>query len=79
MVGRLRAARCCAHSGFGRGVVVANKWRYLHVLQGYYGFRWEDICQSENRAEMIVDRRTYIENAPQYRYRIVRRREAVSE
>lgn len=52
-----------------------TKYRYLHVLQGNYGQGWEDICQSEDRAEMVSDRRAYRENAPEYPYRIIGRRE----
>lgn len=49
--------------------------RYLYVLQGDYGQGWEDICQSEDHAEMVADRRSYVDNAPEYAYRIIRRRE----
>lgn len=57
---------------------MTNKWRYLHVLQGNYGLGWEDLCQSENRCEMVADRRSYRENAPEYAYRIVQRRELIA-
>ncbi len=52
-----------------------NKYRYLHVLQGNYGQGWEDICQSEDKQEIRADRTSYRENAPEYSYRIVQRRE----
>ena len=65
---------------YGRTTTVtaktAPKYRYLHVLQGNYGQGWEDICQSEDRGEMVADRKAYRENAPEYSYRIVQRREA---
>ena len=59
----------------------APKYRYLHILQGNYGQGWEDICQWEvcqweDRAEMVTDRKAYRENAGEYSYRIVQRREA---
>lgn len=59
------------------GGTVGNRWRYLFVLQGDYGFGlgWEDICESENHNEMVRDRESYRKNAPEYRYRIVQRRE----
>lgn len=53
----------------------ATKYIYLHVLQGNYGQGWEDICQSEDRKEMVADRRSYRENTPEYPYRIIQRRE----
>jgi hypothetical protein len=52
-----------------------TKYRYLYVLQGNYGFGWEDICQSEKGADIRPDLKAYRENAPEYRYRIVHRRE----
>lgn len=52
-----------------------TKYLYLHVLQGNYGQGWEDICQSINRREMTQDRKAYRENAPEYSYRIIQRRE----
>jgi hypothetical protein len=54
-----------------------NKFIYLNVLQGNYGHGhgWEDLCQSENRAEVRADLSAYRENAPEYAYRIIRRRE----
>ena len=52
-----------------------NKWIYLHVLQGNYGHGWEDIAQSEKRAEMVADRTSYRDNAPEWSYRIIQRRE----
>ena len=58
---------------------MANKWRYLYVLQGNYGHGWEDLCQSEDRAEMVADRKSYRENAPEYTYRIITRRELTEE
>ena len=54
-----------------------NRYLYLNVLQGNYGYGhgWEDLCQSEDRREMREDLRAYRENAPEYQYRIIRRRE----
>jgi len=54
---------------------MSNRYWYLHVLQGDYGQGWEDICQSESRQEMRDDRDKYRENAPEYNYRIIQRRE----
>lgn len=56
---------------------MTNKYLYLHVLQGNYGFGhgWEDICQSESLLEMLEDLRAYRDNAPEYSFRIIKRRE----
>lgn len=53
------------------------KYRYVNVLQGDYGQGWEDICQSEIRPEIVSDLLAYKDNAPEYRYRIIRRREVI--
>lgn len=33
-----------------------TKYIYLHVLQGQYGFGWEDLTASESRREVLNDR-----------------------
>lgn len=53
----------------------ANKFTYLHVVQGNYGFGWEDCCASENVRESRDDLKAYRENAPEYPYRLIKRRE----
>jgi hypothetical protein len=57
--------------------VKTNKFTYLHVVQGDYGagHGWEDVSQSENRKDMLSDLRAYRQAAPEYSYRIIRRRE----
>lgn len=57
--------------------MTTTKYRYLHVLQGRYPgpHGWEDICQSEDRKEIRADRKSYRDNAPEYVYRIISRRE----
>ena len=52
-----------------------NKYIYLHVLQGHYGYHgWEDLCASECYREVRA-------NLVEYRlneggtYRIIKRRE----
>lgn len=51
------------------------------VLQGNYGYGWDDLCQyrdltwgSDDRKEMQQDLKDYRENEPQYRHRIIYRR-----
>ena len=55
----------------------ANKYCYLHVVQGDYGYRqgWEDIAASENYREARADLSAYRVNAPEYAYRMIERRE----
>lgn len=55
-----------------------NKYIYLFVLQGDFGFGhgWEDLCQSENKAEMLTDFREYnYKKKENENYRVIRRRE----
>ena len=61
-----------------------NKYNYLKVLQGHYHYGWEDIHEvsSKNRIECIhlrEDFHAYRENAPEYAYRIITRRELISQ
>lgn len=51
-----------------------NKYIYLHVLQGNYGYGWEDLTASENRREVRTDLKAYRENEGG-NYRIIQRRE----
>ncbi len=44
-------------------------------VQGGYGQGWEDLTQSENRAEARTDLRAYRANVPDYAHRLIRRRE----
>lgn len=53
-----------------------NKYLYMQVLQGHYGygFGWEDLCASESYMEVRQWKREYQENEGG-RYRIIERRE----
>lgn len=53
-----------------------NKYEYLHVLQGHYGYGhgWEDLCASESYREIRQNLREYNENEGG-NYRIIQRRE----
>ncbi len=55
---------------------MANKYIYLHVLQGDYGYGhgWEDLCVETGRKEILARRKEYRENEGGT-YRIIRRRE----
>lgn len=53
-----------------------NKYQYLHVLQGNYGYGhgWEDLCASEDYREIKANLKEYRENEGGS-YRIIKRRE----
>lgn len=51
-----------------------SKYEYLHVLQGNYGYGWEDLTASESFKEVRQSLREYRENEGG-RYRIIKRRE----
>lgn len=53
--------------------VARLKYTYLYVLQGNYG-TWEDLAASENRKEMLDNKRDYEMNEGGA-YRIIKRRE----
>lgn len=56
-----------------------NKYVYLYVLQGYYGYGWEDLA-AEDKADHNAGRRI-VQTRKEYReneggaYRIIERRE----
>ena len=51
-----------------------NKYTYLTVLQGNYGYGWEDLTASENYAEVKRNLKDYRFNEGGT-YRIIKRRE----
>lgn len=53
-----------------------NKYIYLHVLQGNYGYGhgFEDLCASESRKEVRGWLKDYLNNEGG-NYRIIKRRE----
>lgn len=58
-----------------------RKYDYLWVVQGNYGFGhgWEDIGGGSTWKEAKADLKAYRENAPEYRYRAIQRRELREE
>ena len=62
-----------------------NKFIYTMIVQGCYGGTWEDLCAADlgptlqtritARKECREDIKAYREAAPEYSYRIIRRRE----
>lgn len=53
----------------------ATKYVYLKIVQGNYGFGWEDLTASENTREARANLREYRQNEPGYAYRLISRRE----
>jgi len=53
-----------------------GKTKEVKILQGNYGYGWEDICkyEKENYSESSDDLKAYRENAPECVYRIITRR-----
>ena len=53
-----------------------NKYTYLYVLQGDYGYGhgWEDLTASENQREVRDDKKAHRENE-NARFRTIQRRE----
>lgn len=51
-----------------------NKYTYLFVIQGRYGFGWEDLDASESYREIRANLKAYRMNEGG-EYRIVKRRE----
>jgi len=55
-----------------------NKYLYLFVVQGFYGYGWEDLTQSENRTEARDNLKDYRNNEPGP-HRLINRRELNTE
>ena len=51
-----------------------NKYIYLNVLQGNYGYGWDDLTASESYKEIKQNLKAYRENEGGL-YRIIERRE----
>ena len=54
-----------------------NKYLYLWVIQGDYGYGWDDLSQYDfkNGKEMLYDFTAYRQNEPEYNHRFIQRRE----
>lgn len=51
-----------------------TKYVNVHVVQGNYNGHWDDECCSETWKEVLDDVKSYRENVPQYRYRVITHR-----
>lgn len=49
----------------------------LFIVQGLYAGNWEDECAEVTRKEGILRLNEYRENAPEYCYKLVKRREKI--
>ena len=57
-----------------------NKYNYYHVLQGDYGYGWDDVCfydsnDKEQMKALVRDIKTYRESEPKFAHRVIQRRE----
>lgn len=58
-------------------MIKQNKYSYVKVLQGNYGYGWDDVhefCQSEGIRERKQTLKTYRENERNATHRIIDRR-----
>ena len=54
----------------------ANKYVYLHVVQGRYdAYGFEDVAQSESMSDALADLKSHRENEPGVQFRLIERRE----
>lgn len=54
-----------------------RKTQDLYVIQGLYAGNWEDETAETTRKEAILRLNEYRENAPEYCYKLVKRREKI--
>ena len=52
-----------------------NKYEYLYVVQGNYGYGWEDLISSEDHREAKARLKDYRDNEKKYSHRMIQRRE----
>ena len=58
-----------------------RKTRDVFVIQGYYtsGYGWEDVVEEDSRKAGLEQLRAYRQNAPEYPYQMIVRREKIEE
>lgn len=56
-----------------------NKYKYLYVIQGNYGSRWEDVSYEDNYKDARRCLKDYLDNEKQYPHRLITRRELNKE
>ena len=52
-----------------------NKYLYLWIVQGFYGYGWEDLTASEKYSEARANLRDYQTNEIDVPHRLIKRRE----
>jgi hypothetical protein len=57
----------------------ARKTQDLYIVQGLYVGNWEDECAELTRKEAILRLNEYRENAPEYCYKLVKKREKLTD
>ena len=56
-----------------------NKFEYLHIVQGNYGYGWDDVCPCEDRKDARERLKEYRENEGRAAtFRIILRRVPVT-
>ena len=46
----------------------------MYIVQGNYGYGWDDLTYEDTRAEAEEQLRCYDENEPSYPHRVIRRK-----
>jgi hypothetical protein len=68
----------CRKNGVKMATKKPTKYEYLYVLQGNYGYGWEDLTAAEKTYEGLKeiksDRKAYRENEPGTPLRVIERR-----
>ena len=55
-----------------------RKTQDVWIVQGAYGYGWEDVTAEDRRREALARLREYRENEPQYPHRLILRREPLT-
>lgn len=76
---RVRGVRAWRGRGAGmvdcyrdRGLIVGyvRKTRDEWVIEGNYGYGWDEVCAEDSRREAVARLREYRENEPRYAHRV---------
>lgn len=55
-----------------------NKYVYEYIVQGHYGYGWDDLTAHDSRKEALAERKVYDANEPNP-HRVIHRRTLRSE
>ena len=56
-----------------------RKTKDIFIVQGFYCGAWENLTESESRAEARADYKAYVENEKGVMHRIIKKREKIQE